>query len=121
LLSLTHCIFCCETAINYAPGDLAAAASFTRGGGVVGGKHIEDITVNILSDNESWTFVNCKKQKQKDSKNDRLTKQQKLNFEHYGNIWYEEPYKSYWRVSALSAEPVLVGFYGVGQFSSCFD
>ncbi len=53
------------------------------------------LTINILNDEEGWTIV-CRKKKKKNQaktdKSDGWNKQQKINFEQYGDIWYEPPY-----------------------------
>jgi hypothetical protein len=59
----------------------------------------KDVTINILSDNESWMVVRCKKLK-KDSKSDDWTKQQKQKYECFSDIWYEYPYKNYYVIDA---------------------
>ncbi len=56
------------------------------------------LTINILNDEEGWTIVRSKKKKKKQAKTDKSdwwNKQQKINFERYGDIWYGPPYKSY--------------------------
>jgi hypothetical protein len=56
------------------------------------------LTINILNDEEGWTIVRRKKKKKKQAKTDKSdgwNKQQKINFERYGDIWYEPPYKNY--------------------------
>ncbi len=56
------------------------------------------LTINILNDEEGWTIVRRKKKKKKQAKTDKSdgwNKQQRINFERYGDIWYEPPYKNY--------------------------
>ena len=57
----------------------------------------EQLTINILNNKEGWTIVHHKKKKQqpKTNKSDKWSKQQKINFERYGDIWYKPPYKNY--------------------------
>ncbi len=69
-----------------------------------GGEGLQDknednqLTINILNNEEGWTIVRRKKKKKKQAKtnkSDGWNKQQKINFERYGDIWYEPPYKNY--------------------------
>jgi hypothetical protein len=69
-----------------------------------GGEGLQDenednqLTINFLNDEEGWTIVCPKKKKKKQAKTDKSNgwnKHQKLNFEQYGDIWYEPPYKNY--------------------------
>ncbi len=57
----------------------------------------DGVTVNFVNGVESWMLVHrCKKKKvKKDNKNERWNKQQQEYFQWYGNIYRQEPYKSY--------------------------
>jgi hypothetical protein len=61
-------------------------------------KRHEEHTINILNYKEGWTIVHHKKKKKqqpKTNKSNKWSKQQKINFEGYGDIYYEPPYQSY--------------------------
>ncbi len=57
----------------------------------------DGVTVNFVNGVKSWMLVQrCKKKKvKKDNKNERWNKQQQEYFQRYGNIYRQEPYKSY--------------------------
>jgi hypothetical protein len=57
----------------------------------------EDIAIRIVDGHNSWTVVQRKKKKKKKkySLSEKWTKQQRENFVHFGDIWYQEPYKNY--------------------------
>jgi hypothetical protein len=58
----------------------------------------EQLTINILNDEEGWTIVRHEKKKTqqtKTNKSDKWNKQQKINFERYGDIWDDPLSKSY--------------------------
>jgi hypothetical protein len=68
-----------------------------------GGEGLEendDVTISMVNGENSWTLVQRKKKKKKkkDNLSEKWTKQQKEDFMRFGDIWYQEPYKSY-RVS----------------------
>ncbi len=54
----------------------------------------EDVAIKIVDGHNRWTVVQQrkKKKKKKDSLSEKWTKQQKENFERFGDIWYQEPY-----------------------------
>jgi hypothetical protein len=52
-----------------------------------------DVAINIVDEHSSWTVV--KKNKKKFSNKLKWNKQQKKNFEQFGDPWYQEPYKFY--------------------------
>jgi hypothetical protein len=55
-----------------------------------------EVTINILYGENIWTVVKRKKKrKRKDNLSGKWNKQQKLNFECFGDIWYEQPYIYY--------------------------
>jgi hypothetical protein len=71
----------------------------------------ENLAISIVDGQNSWTIVQ-KKKKNKNKKNnlsDKWTKQQKENFERFGDIWYQEPYKNYhvsdFATPAVAAQP----------------
>jgi hypothetical protein len=68
----------------------------------------EDVAIGIVDGHNSWTVVQQrkKKKKKKDTLSEKWTKQHKENFERFGDIWYQEPYKNY-HVSEHSA-PVAI-------------
>ncbi len=57
----------------------------------------DNIAINIVDKHNSWTVVRRKKKKKKkkDTLSEKWTKQQKENFERFGDIWYQEPYDNY--------------------------
>jgi hypothetical protein len=55
----------------------------------------EDVGINIVDEHSSWTVVKKKKKNKKYSDTVKWTKQQKKNFEQFGDPWYQEPYKYY--------------------------
>jgi hypothetical protein len=57
----------------------------------------DGVTINIVNRQDTWTLVQKRKQnkKKKDTKSKKWNRQQRENFECFGNIWYQEPYKSY--------------------------
>ncbi len=55
----------------------------------------EDVAINIVDEHSSWTVVKKKKKNKKYSDAVKWTKQQKKNFEQFGDPWYQEPYKYY--------------------------
>jgi hypothetical protein len=52
-----------------------------------------DVAINIVDEHSSWTVV--KKNKKKLSNKLKWNKQQRKNFEQFGDPWYQEPYKFY--------------------------
>jgi hypothetical protein len=54
-----------------------------------------DVAINIVDEHSSWTVVKKKKPNKKFSNNLKWNKQQKKNFEQFGDPWYQEPYKHY--------------------------
>jgi len=71
----------------------------------------DNLAISIVDGQNSWTIVQ-KKKKNKNKKNnlsDKWTKQQKENFERFGDIWYQEPYKNYhvsdFATPAVAAQP----------------
>ncbi len=56
----------------------------------------DGVTINIVNRQDSWTLVQKRKQnkKKKYTKSKKWNRQQRENFECFGNIWYQEPYKS---------------------------
>jgi hypothetical protein len=60
----------------------------------------EEISINIVNGDNSWTVVQKKKKKNiKSDLSGKFNKQQKEDFEHFGDIYYQEPYKSYHAVN----------------------
>jgi hypothetical protein len=57
----------------------------------------ENLAISIVDGHNSWTVVQRKKKnkKKKDSLSEKWTKQQRQNFERFGDIWYQEPYENY--------------------------
>jgi len=57
----------------------------------------ENVEINIVDRQTSWKVVQRKKKKKKknDTLSEKWTKQQKENFERFGDIWYQEPYDNY--------------------------
>jgi hypothetical protein len=57
----------------------------------------ENLAISIVDGHNSWTLVKRKKKnkRKKDDLSEKWTKQQKENFERFGDIWYQEPYKNY--------------------------
>ncbi len=57
----------------------------------------DNVAINIGDEHNSWTVVRRKKKKKKkkDTLSEKWTKQQKENFERFGDIWYQEPYDNY--------------------------
>jgi len=57
----------------------------------------DNVTINIVDEHNSWTVVkrNKKNKKKKDTASEKWNKQQKENFEKFGDIWYQEPYENY--------------------------
>jgi len=57
----------------------------------------DNVAINIVDGHNSWTVVRRKKKnkKKKDTLSEKWTKQQKENFERFGDIWYQEPYDNY--------------------------
>jgi hypothetical protein len=55
----------------------------------------EDVAINIVDEHSSWTVVKKKKKNKKYSDTVKWTKQQKKNFEQFGDPWNQEPYKYY--------------------------
>jgi hypothetical protein len=53
----------------------------------------DNVAINIVDGHNSWTVVRrkMKKKKKKDTLSEKWTKQQKENFERFGDIWYQEP------------------------------
>ncbi len=53
----------------------------------------DNIAINIVDENNSWTVVrrSKKNKKKKDIASEKWNKQQKQNFERFGDIWYQEP------------------------------
>ncbi len=53
----------------------------------------ENLAISIVDGHNSWTAVQRKKKnkKKKDNLSEKWTKQQKENFEQFGDIWYQEP------------------------------
>ncbi len=66
----------------------------------------EDVAINIVDEHSSWTVVKKKKKNKKYSDAVKWTKQQKKNFEQFGDPWYQEPYKYYH--AAAHNTPVVV-------------
>jgi len=63
-----------------------------------------DVAINIVDEHSSWTVV--KKNKKKWSNKLKWNKQQRKNFEQFGDPWYQEPYKFYH--AAAHETPVAV-------------
>jgi hypothetical protein len=63
----------------------------------VGLEENENLAISIVDGHNSWTVVQRKnkKKKKKDTLSEKWTKQQRENFERFGDIWYQEPYKNY--------------------------
>jgi hypothetical protein len=57
----------------------------------------ENVEINIVDGQTSWTVAQRKKKKKKkkDTLSEKWTKQQKGNFERFGDMWYQEPYDNY--------------------------
>jgi hypothetical protein len=57
----------------------------------------ENLAISIVDGHNSWMLAKRKKKnkRKKDNLSDKWTKQQKENFECFGDIWYQEPYKNY--------------------------
>jgi len=57
----------------------------------------ENLAISIVDGHNSWTVVQRKnkKKKKKYTLSEKWTKQQRENFERFGDIWYQEPYKNY--------------------------
>jgi hypothetical protein len=57
----------------------------------------DNIAINIVDKHNSWTVVRRtkKNKKKKDTLSEKWNKQQKENFEKFGDIWYQEPYENY--------------------------
>ncbi len=57
----------------------------------------ENSAISIVDGHNSWTVVQRKKKnkKKKDNLSEEWTKQQRENFECFGDIWYQEPYDNY--------------------------
>jgi hypothetical protein len=57
----------------------------------------ENVEINIVDRQTSWKVVQRKKKKKKknDTLSEKWTKQQKENFERFGDIWYQEIYDNY--------------------------
>jgi hypothetical protein len=58
----------------------------------------DDVTISIIDKQNSWTVVHRWKKNmknQKDSLSEKWTKQQRQNFERFGDILYEELYKDF--------------------------
>ncbi len=57
----------------------------------------DNVAINIVDGHNSWTVVRRKKKnkKKKDTLSEKWNKQQKENFMHFGDIWYQEPYDNY--------------------------
>jgi hypothetical protein len=57
----------------------------------------DNVAINIVDEHNSWTVArrNKKKKKKKDTSSEKWNKQQKQNFERFGDIWYQEPYDNY--------------------------
>jgi hypothetical protein len=55
----------------------------------------EDVAINIVDEHSSSTVVKKKKKNKKYTDTVKWTKQQKKNFEQFGDPWYQEPYKYY--------------------------
>jgi hypothetical protein len=68
----------------------------------------EDVAISIVDGSKSWTVVQQRKKniKEKHTLSEKWRKQQKENFERFGDIWYQEPYNNY-HVSEHSA-PVAI-------------
>ncbi len=68
----------------------------------------ENVAINIVDRHTSRTVVQRKKKKKKkkDTLSEKWTKQQKENFERFGDICYQEPYDNY-HVSAHSTPIAL--------------
>ncbi len=54
-----------------------------------------DVAINIVDEHSSWTVVKKKRQNKKFWNTLKWNKQQKKNFEQFGDPWYQEPYKYY--------------------------
>jgi len=63
----------------------------------VGLEENENLAISIVDGHNSWTVVQRKnkKKKKKYTLSEKWTKQQRENFERFGDIWYQEPYKNY--------------------------
>jgi hypothetical protein len=57
----------------------------------------DNVAINIVDENNSWTVVrrSKKNKKKKDIASEKWNKQQRQNFERFGDIWYQEPYDNY--------------------------
>jgi hypothetical protein len=57
----------------------------------------ENLAISIVDGHNSWTVVQRKEKnkKKKDNLCEKWTKQQRENFEHFGDIWYQELYDNY--------------------------
>jgi hypothetical protein len=57
----------------------------------------ENLAISIVDGHNSWTVVQRRKKnkRKKDNLSEKWTKQQRENFERFGDIWYQEPYDSY--------------------------
>ena len=73
--------------ISYAPLPV-----LNKGGDLEGNN---DVAINIVDEHSSWTVVKKKKPNKKFSNNLKWNKQQKKNFEQFGDPWYQEPYEHY--------------------------
>ena len=53
----------------------------------------DNVAINIVDENNSWTVVrrSKKNKKKKDIASEKWNKQQRQNFERFGDIWYQEP------------------------------
>jgi hypothetical protein len=59
----------------------------------------EEISVNFVDRNNSWTLIQKKKRRQKlNDLNSKWNKQQRENFKLFGDPYYQEPYKFYHEV-----------------------
>jgi hypothetical protein len=59
------------------------------------------VTINFVNGEESWILVQKMKEKEseKDNKDEKWNKQQQENLQRFGDIYKQEPYKSYRNVN----------------------